>query len=48
MLQKRRTVIQLDPPHINRINASERAIRTFKNNFFEGFASVDTNFPIYM
>ena len=37
---------QLTPPHIHRINAAERAIRTFKNHFLAGLATVDPSFPI--
>ena len=37
---------QLIPPHIHRRNASERAIRTFKNHFIAGLASTDPNFPL--
>ena len=37
---------QLTPPHIHRINAAERAIRTFKNHYLAGLASVDPSYPI--
>lgn len=37
---------QLTPPHMHRINAAERAIRTFKNHFIAGLSSVDPTFPI--
>ena len=37
---------QLVPPHIHQRNASERAIRTFKNHFIAGLASTDPNFPL--
>ena len=37
---------QLTPPHIHRINSAERAIRTFKNHFLAGLASVDPSYPI--
>ena len=37
---------QLVPPHIHRRNASERAIRTFKNHFIAGLTSTDPNFPL--
>lgn len=37
---------QLTPPHIHQINAAERAIRMFKNNFTAGPATVDPIFPI--
>jgi hypothetical protein len=37
---------QLTPPHMHRINAAERAIRTFKNHFVAGLCSTDPNFPL--
>ena len=37
---------QLVPPHIHRRNAAERAIRTFKNHFSAGIATLDPKFPI--
>ena len=37
---------QLVSPHIHQRNASERAIRTFKNHFIAGLASTDPNFPL--
>ena len=37
---------ELVPPHIHRRNAAERAIRTFKNHFIAGLASLDPNFPM--
>ena len=37
---------QLTPPHMHRINAAERAIRTFKNHFLAGLATCDSAFPI--
>ena len=37
---------QLTPPNIHRINAAEGAIRTFKNHFIAGLASVNPTFPI--
>ncbi len=43
---KHKIQYQLTPPHIHRINAAERAIRTFKNHFTAGLATVDPNFPI--
>ena len=48
MLQKKRTVIHLAPPHSHRINAVELAIRTFKNRFVAVLAPVDKNYPIYL
>ena len=37
---------QLIPPHIHRINAAERAIRTYKSHLIAGLATCDSNFPI--
>ena len=37
---------QLVSPHIHQRNASERAIRTFKNHFIAGLASTYPNFPL--
>ncbi len=39
---------QLAPPHIHRVNAAERAIRTFKNHFIAGLASTDKLFPLHL
>jgi hypothetical protein len=36
---------QLVPPHCHRANAAERDIRTFKENFKAGLATVDPYFP---
>ena len=41
LLKKRRTVVQLEPPHGHRRNAVERAICTFNDHFVAGLASVD-------
>ena len=38
---------QLVPPHLHRRNAAERAIRSFKNHFLAGLATVNTKFPIH-
>ena len=43
---KYKVTYQLTPPHMHRINAAERAIRTFKNHFLAGLATVDPTFPI--
>ena len=37
---------QLDKPHLHRANAAERAIRTFKEHFKAGLASLDPDFPV--
>jgi hypothetical protein len=39
---------QLSPPHCHIANAAERAIRTFKEHFKSGLATVDTAFPIHL
>jgi hypothetical protein len=36
------------PPHCHRRNATERAIRTFKEHFVAGLSSVDPNFPLHL
>ena len=46
-LAKKGIQYQLVPPHVHRRNAAERAIRTFKNHFLAGLASVDPNYPIH-
>ena len=38
---------QLAPPAIHRRNAAERQIRTFKNHFIAGLATVDPSFPLH-
>ena len=43
---KNKLTYQLTPPNIHRINAAERAIRTFKNHFISGLATIDPTFPI--
>jgi hypothetical protein len=39
---------QLVPPHCHRRNASELAIRTFKEHFVAGISSVDPSFPMHL
>jgi hypothetical protein len=39
---------QLVPPHCNRRNAAERAIRTLKEQFVAGLSSVDPSFPMHL
>jgi hypothetical protein len=39
---------QLVPPHCDRRNAAERAIRTFKEHFLAGLSSVDPSFPLHL
>ena len=45
-IKKYKLNYQLTPPHMHRINAAERAIRTFKNHLLAGLASLDPKFPI--
>jgi hypothetical protein len=39
---------KLVPSHCHRFNASERAIRTFKEHYVEGLAYVDPDFPMHL
>jgi hypothetical protein len=39
---------QLVPSHCHRRNAAEQAIRTFKEHFVAGLASVDPTFPLHL
>jgi hypothetical protein len=39
---------QLVPPHCHRRNSAERVIRTFKEQFMAGLASVDPDFPMHL
>ena len=39
---------QLVKPNNHRVNAAEREIRTFKNNFVAGLSSVHPTFPMYL
>ena len=41
LLTQRDTKFQLVEPHNHRVNAAERAIRTFKNQFIAGLCTVD-------
>ena len=45
-LQTNDTTYQLVPPHSHRRNLAERAIRTWKNHFKAGLASLNPNFPL--
>ena len=46
-INKQQIKFQLAPPNIHRRNAAERAIRTFKNHFTAGPASIDPSFPMH-
>ena len=48
LLQKRRKVVQLEPSHSHRRNATERGIHTFKNNFVAVLVSGGNSFLIYL
>ena len=39
---------QLVPPHLHSKNIAERAIKTFKDHFIAGLATIDPTFPIYL
>jgi hypothetical protein len=39
---------QLAPPHLQRRNAAERAICTFKNHFIAGLCSTNPDFPLHL
>ena len=45
MFRENKVEYQLVPPHIHSCNATERAIRTFKNHFVAGLYMCDPNFP---
>ena len=40
------STFQLVPPHQHRVNAAEKAIRTFKNHLLSGIATCDPEYPI--
>jgi len=44
-LRKGNVTYQLVPPHVHRRNATERAIRTFKNHFLSVLATADPMYP---
>jgi hypothetical protein len=39
---------QLVPPHCRRTNATETAVKTFKEHFKSGLATVDPDFPAHL
>jgi hypothetical protein len=41
-------IYQLVPPHCHRTNAAERAIRTFKQHFKAGLATVNPDLPAHL
>jgi hypothetical protein len=47
-MKNQQVQIQLVPPHIHRVNAAKRAIRTFKNYFISILCSIHPNFPLFL
>ena len=45
-MKKYKIDFQMAPPHTHRLNAAERAIRTYKDHFIYGFSTTDPDFPI--
>jgi hypothetical protein len=45
-LQQQGIQLELTPAHVHRRNAAERAIRTWKNHFLAGLASLNPRFPL--
>ena len=45
---ERKIVLQLVPPYDHRTNPAERAIRTFKDHFTAGLASLPPSFPLHL
>ena len=45
-LQTQNIDLELTPAHVHRRNAAERAIRTWKNHFLSGLASLNPRFPL--
>ena len=41
-------IFQLVPPNLHRVNAAERAIRTFKNHFIAILCGVHPDFPLFL
>ncbi len=47
-LKPQDTTLQLVEPHNHCVNATERAIQTFKNRFIGAIGTKDVNFPIQL
>jgi hypothetical protein len=45
-LTPQQVILQLVEPHSHRVNATERAIQTFKNRFIGALGTTDSEFPI--
>jgi len=46
VIKLQQTRLQYTPPDIHRTNPAERAIRTWKNQFFAGITGLPKSFPI--
>jgi hypothetical protein len=47
-LTEQQCQLQLVEPHNHRLNATERAIQTFKDAFIAALATTDSNFPLQL
>jgi hypothetical protein len=47
-LHQKNVTFQLVPPYIHRLNAAERAIRSFKDHLISGLCSTDKSFPMHL
>ncbi len=47
-LDKNKYNLQLVKPHNHRVNAAERAIKTFEDAFIAALATMDSNFPLQL
>jgi hypothetical protein len=47
-LHQQNITFKLVPPYIHRRNASERAIRSFKDHLINGICSTDKSFPMHL
>jgi hypothetical protein len=47
-LTPQQVTLQLVEPHVHRVNAAERAIQTFKNQFIGALGTTDGEFPIQL
>jgi hypothetical protein len=45
-IRSKKINIQLTPPHNHRVNATERAIATFKEHFIAALATMDMHYPL--
>jgi hypothetical protein len=48
ILSENECELQLVKPHNHQVNATERAIQTFKDTFIAAIASTDVDFPIQL